>query len=453
MADQKQPPHNREAEEALLGSILINQDILLEVRTIIQTEDFFFTKNQEIYDASCALADQGKNIDLLTLNDALPDKSYGGPAYLTKLANAAPSSVHAASYADIVHKYGVKRRLLVAATAIAKGAWVEAKDHEELLAESQNLITEVAMSTATRGPVAIKEALGQHYDLVTEVQAGRVVSVPSGLVDLDKILAGGWKNTSLNVVAGVTGMGKTATMTTFARNVAVSGGTPVLFSLEQPTEQIVTRLIADKVGVPIDAFDIQDGLSQADLTKWHSAIADLEKVQFYIDDTPNQSVLQICNHVRRLKMMYDINVVFVDYLQLIQPSQSYRMRVLELADVMRHLHQCARETEIPFVLGAQISREVYNRSDKRPVLKDIRESGDIEQYSYTTTFLHRDDYWDPVTINKNVAELIVAKHRQGKTGTAKAIFMGEYSRLENAVFNPLGQAPSPIVTPPGGASI
>lgn len=306
------------------------------------------------------------------------------------------------------------------------------------------------MTTAAEikgGLVDARTAVDLHYKRTIAVQTGQILSVPSGLIDLDKILAGGYKGSTLNTLAGVTGMGKTAGLTTLTRNMALAGGVPVLFSLEQPVSQLVSRMIADKVKVPIDTFDMQGGLTQgnmADLIIEGDALAQL---RFFIDDTAGQNVQRICDQIQKLHEDQKITVALVDYLQMVRPSREVRMRYLEISNVLSHFHELAMKLDIPIILGAQLSREVFNRADRRPTLRDLRESGDIEQYSYTVTFLHRDDYWDPISLHKGVAELIVAKHRQGKTGVAKAVFMGQYSRLENMVLtnlNPPHIPPAPV---------
>ncbi len=294
------------------------------------------------------------------------------------------------------------------------------------------------------GLVDAKGALNTHVDRMIAVQSGQIVPVPTGLTDLDKILSGGLQNSTLNMLGGVTGIGKTAALTTIFRNVAVAGHKPVFISLEQPISQLITRMVADKAKVSLELFDIKGGLTQTDMREWTAAIGELEKLTFFIDDTPGQTVGRIRDLITKLHVDEGVDVAFIDYLQIIKPDRNQRMRYLEIDDSLRTLHELARELDIPILMGAQLSRDIMRRKDKIPNLADLRESGNIEQYAYTITFLHREDYWDPVTINRGTAQLIVAKHRQGKTGTAQAIFMGQYSRLENAVL--------PHFTPPPTAA-
>ncbi len=297
----------------------------------------------------------------------------------------------------------------------------------------------------SEGLFGTKAALEAHVDRTLLVQSGQIVPVPTGLADLDKILSGGLQKTTLNILGGVTGIGKTAALTTFFRNTAVAGHTPLFISLEQPISQLITRLIADKTKVALDLFDIKDGLSAFDMQEWSAAIGEMEKLKFWIDDTPGQDITRVKDLVTRLVAEKGVDVVFIDYLQIIRPDQSQRVRYLQIDEHLRVLHELARELDIPIMMGAQLNRDIMRRKDKSPNLADLRESGNIEQYAYTITFLHREDYWDPVTINRGTADLIVAKHRQGKTGIARAIFMGQYSRLENAALPHFTKTPA---TPP-----
>jgi replicative DNA helicase len=464
---KQQPPHNKDAEKAVLGSILVSPGVLLEVRNILQPDDFFINVHGIVWNAMCKLADQGDPPDVLLVDQALAGVDYGGPAYLTELITHIPSTLNAVHYAEIVHNMGTRRRLLNAASTTARRAMDVKKEIGEVVSESQSDMMEATINgSGRRGPVEMKAALEEHYDVTMSVQNGTITPVPSGLKDYDKILVGGWKPTTLNIIAARTGLGKTATMCTAAANVAFAGYVPLIFSAEQPTSQIITRLIADKAKISIDVFDQKDGLSDAMMQQWGAAIGELEKVKLYIDDTPGPSVTYITNEMRRLRIQASIDIVFIDYLQLIRPAKESRMRYLEIQDVLEHLHRAARELEIPVVLTAQIGREVDVRQGHRPVMKDLRESGDIENFAYTITFLHRDDFFDPNAINKNIAELIVAKHRQGPTGVASVIWRGKYSRLENAVIQTIdltksqpsttvpvvpavpGSTMSPVVTPP-----
>ncbi len=301
-------------------------------------------------------------------------------------------------------------------------------------------MTQPTPKKTVEGLVDARGALSTHVDRTLAVQSGQIVPVPSGLTDLDKILSGGFQKSTLNVIGGVTGVGKTAALTTIFRNVAFANHTPLFVSLEQPTSQLITRLVADKTGASLDLFDIKDGLTHTDLQAWTAAIGELEKLKFFIDDTPGQTIDRVKNVTTKLYADEGVDIVFVDYLQIVRPEKMTRMRYLEIDETLQVLHELARELDIPIVMGAQLSRDIFRRSDKTPMLADLRESGNIEQYAYTVVFLHREDYWDPVTINRGTAQLIVAKHRQGKTGTAQAIFRGQYSRLENAAL--------PHFTPP-----
>lgn len=436
--------HNREAEEAVLGSILTNPGILTEIRIILSAEDFFVHHNGFIFQAMCELTDEGSELDLILLDDKIMEE-YGGPAYLTKLINVTPTSLHGTHYAEIVKKFSRRRSLVVAAQQVAKGAFDVKNDVDDFSSEAQSLIIEAATHIGGEGPQDINTALELHHNYVDKAQSGEIKSVATGLLDWDWLLAGGFKETTINLLGARTGMGKTAVACTIAKNIALAGGVPAFFSLEQPTSQIVTRLVAQDVGVSTDKFDMKDGLTIAETKEWDRAMLEMKKVKFFIDDTPGLNVMDIVNRARVLKRAHNINILIIDYLQLVRPSKDYRMRYLEIKDVLDHLHICARELSIPIFTTVQLGRDIDSRQDKHPVLKDLRESGDLEQYGYSISFFHRDAFYDPATINQLGAELIVAKHRQGKTGKAQVIFRGEYSRVENAVLN--------TINLPGGTTI
>jgi len=303
------------------------------------------------------------------------------------------------------------------------------------------------------GLLDARDSLDTHVDRVLAVQSGQIVPVPTGLTDLDKILSGGMQNGTLNTIGGVTGIGKTAAMATIFRNIAMRGQVPVFISLEQSTAQMINRLVASMSQIPLDLFDIKGGMTDVDMTNWSDSVGKLERLKFYIDDTPGQSIKRVRQLITKLKADEDIDVAVIDYLQIVRPENTNKMRYLEIDEVLRELAEMAKELDIPVLMGAQLSRDIMRRSDKTPNLADIRESGNIEQYSYSITFLHREDYWDPVTINRGTAQLIVAKHRQGKTGTAQAIFMGQYSRLENAILPHFTPPHTPAAPPPATVSI
>jgi len=439
----KQELMNREAEEALLGSVLTNPPLLTEVRTTVSPDDFFIVRHKHIWEAVCELADEGSGIDLLTLDEKVSTSTtdYGGPSFLTKLINSVPTTLHIEEYAAIVHEYGTRRRLLNAAGEIGKAVYNKEKTVDQVIDISQNALIAAAFSGGGSGPVTLKQALSKHQEDVAKAQAGQIKAVPTGILDLDKKLAGGFRPATINVWAAFTGVGKTASAVTVAKNHAEIGGRPVFFSAEMPATRIVNRLVAPVIHVATQRFDIPGSLSSLEITNWGNAVTELEKLGLFIDDTPTPGVSYICNQVKRLRALEGIDLVIIDYLQLVRPSQTYRMRYLEVKDVLERLHATARQLEIPFLVMAQIGRVAARRQDKRPILSDLRESGDIEQFAYSIVLMHRDEYWDATTLNKGVAELNVAKHRDGDTGMVQCIFRGEYSRLENAVFKTINLNP------------
>jgi replicative DNA helicase len=438
---------NIEAEEGVIGGILVNPSMLIDARLFVKPEDFFIHKNGFIFQAMCELTDEGSQLDMILLDEKIKEE-YGGPAYLVKLTAQVSHSLHVVEYAKIVSDYARRRKIAQAGHDVYATAFDTGKDIDTVSAEAQGIVVDASSHTGGHGPIDMRQALEEHYDYVSKAQAGEIKAIPTGLIDWDNILAGGLKQQTINLIAARTGMGKTAVLCTVAKNRAIDGGCPAFFSLEQPTAQIMTRLISQDVGVSTDRFDIKDGLTQVELKEWDRAIAGMEKIKFFIDDTPGLNVLEIVNRCRVLKRAHDIDLVLVDYAQLIQPSMPQRMRYLEIKNVLDHLHVCSKELKVPILLAAQLGRDVDARQDHRPILKDLRESGDFEQYGYTITFFHREAFYDPTTINQLGGELIVAKHRQGKTGTADVVFRGQYSRVENAMLKTVH-----LTQPPSGAAI
>jgi replicative DNA helicase len=428
-------PSNRDAEMGLLGSILINPNSIAEIRPLVEAEDFFLAQHQWIYQAMLALDDKGQHVDLVLMDAALAGKDYGGVAYLTQLLTSTPMSLAAPGYARLIHDLAVRRKLIMQAQMQARLAFNTEMELEEVVTQSMDEFDRATASRSGEGPQDAHEVMSMHYDQVTQAQAGSIKSIPTGLLDWDKYLAGGFKPQTINIVGGRTGIGKTVVATTVLKNTALAGYTPLFFSLEQPAAQIANRLVAKDVGASVEMFDQKDGLTQGELQKWNDTVGKMERLKFFIDDTPGRDINYILSQARRLKKQHSIGLVIIDYIQLIQPARKNAKNSLEeITDVLKHLHNGLRILDLPCLATAQLSRELDKRQDKHPLMADLYGSSQWEHYSYSITFLHRDDFYDAASLNKGMAELIVAKHRQGPTGTATVVFLGKYARLENAVI-------------------
>jgi replicative DNA helicase len=423
----KLQPHNVEAEEAVLGSLLIDPDAIIRVSPFLQPGDFFVERHAWIYDAVRELQERREPADLVTLTDELSRRSQleeiGGPAFLTSLVNATPTAIHAEYYARIVERTAVLRRLIGAAGEIARLAYDVSRDVDEVVDEAEQIIFAVSGQQISRDLRPIHQILDQYYDRVEYLykHRGEIVGIPTGLADLDKLL-GGLQRSDVIILAGRPGMGKTSLALSIALQSARRYHKRVaIFSLEMSDEQLVQRLISAETGIDSQRLrlgDIKDNewatLIQATKLLSHTAL--------YIDDTPAISVMQLRAKARRLHAEFGLDLLVVDYLQLMQGETRSENRQQEISYISRSIKALARELNIPILALSQLSRQVESRHDKRPMLSDLRESGSIEQDADVVMFVYRDDVYNPDTEFPNIAEIIVAKHRSGPTGIFSVYF-------------------------------
>ena len=433
------PPHNIDAEQSLLGAILISENIIYDVVDIVRAEDFYRNDNKMIYESMMDLFSKNSPINIITVCDTLSNKGQlekvGGTAYLATIADEVPISANAVSYAKIVAEKSIQRRLISAAQDIAKYAYEPDGDPGDLVEFAEKQIFEIAQRKSKKPYAHIGDVLADVYTQLEELSASKgVAGVPTGFVDLDKKLSG-LHNSDLILVAARPGMGKTAWMMNIAQYAAVKKNIPVaIFNLEMSKEQVVTRILSGESGVSNEKLrsgELADG-DWADLAE---AVGTLSEAPIYIDDSAEVSISSIRAKCRKLKMEKDIKLIVIDYLQLMQGSRKgggEANRVQEVAEISRALKIMAKELNVPVVVGSQLSRAVEGRQDKRPMLSDLRESGSIEQDADIVLFLYRDYYYNKEdTQFKNVAEVIVGKHRNGSTGTIELYFDEEHIRFKN----------------------
>lgn len=426
-----------EAEEAVLGSILIDPDAIIRVAAILKPEDFYREKHGWIYDTALILHERREPIDFLTVCDELERREQlsevGGAAFITTLINFVPTSIHAEHYARIVERTATRRRLIEAAGQIAALAYQEAEDVDEVVDRAEQVLFGVSERRISRELVPIKQVLSEYYDRIEYLtrHQGEMIGIPTGFSDIDKLL-GGLQRSDLVILAARPSVGKTSLALSFAHNAAKKHGQRVaFFSLEMSDEQVVQRLIAAETGINAQRLRRGD-IEQDEWGRFIKATSDLAETHIYIDDTPSISALELRTKARRLHAEIGIDLIVVDYLQLMRGDFRSENRVQEISSISRALKALARELNVPVLALSQLSRGVESRTDKRPILSDLRESGALEQDADVVIFIYRDEMYNENTERPNIADIMVAKHRNGPTGSVSLYFRKELAQFLEA---------------------
>ncbi len=431
------PPHTLEAEEAVLGSLLIDPDAILEVASFLKAEYFYREQNRWIYQAIVDLHEAREPLDFVTLADTLRKRSQledaGGEGYLIGLLNAVPTSVNARSYARLVEGAALRRRLIGAATAIANLAYDEDEDVNVVLDRSEQALFSISESRTTRDLMPVRDIARDYLDRIEELNArgDDMIGVPTGFVDIDRLL-GGLNKSDLLIVAARPGMGKTSFQLGMALHAGLRHGKRIaIFNLEMSGEQLVQRMIAAETR--IDSQRLRRGqLHDQEWPIFLEAVGRLSETRIFIDDTPSITPLQLRTKCRRLYAEHGLDLVMIDYMQLMQAERTTNNRVQEISEISRSLKSLARELDVPVITASQLSRAVENRQDKRPQLSDLRDSGSIEQDADIVMFIYRDEYYNPDTTDRpNIAEINIAKHRNGPTGVVDLYWHGKLATFRN----------------------
>lgn len=430
-------PHSVEAEEAVLGSILINPDALFEVLSFLRSEDFFIVRHAWIWEAILKLHERRDPIDYLTVVTELEQMGrlaeIGGAAYILSLINKTPSALNVEGYGRIVERMAIRRRLIEAAGQVARAAHSEETNIEEVINQAERAIFEVTERRLTRELVPVKDVVSDYFDHVSFMARHQemVMGVPTGFTDLDRLL-GGMQKSDLIIIAARPGMGKSSMLNTILLNAARLQQRVALFSLEMSNEQLVQRFISAETRIP--SHKLREGrLDEKDWAEFVKATEHISSLPIYLDDTPALSTQELRTKARRLFYEYGLDLIMVDYLQLMTTPFRTDNRVQEISYISRALKQLARELNVPVVAAAQLSRAVEQRNDKRPLLSDLRESGSIEQDSDVVIFIYRDAYYNPDTPDGNRTEVHVAKHRNGPTGVVDLVFIPELTQFRDGV--------------------
>lgn len=440
-------PFSREAEEAVLGSVLVNAEVYFDVAHFIAPEDFYLHRNRWIWEAFTSLHDQRLPIDLLTVSEELERQErlaeVGGPAYLTALINSVPTSLHAEAYGHLVEESATRRRLLEAANQVARLAYQSDTTVEDVVNEAEKAIFAVSERRLTHELQPIKTVLSSYYDRVDYLARHRdeTIGVPTGFIDLDRLL-GGMQPSDLLIIAGRPGQGKSGFCLSAAKNASQLHKKHVaVFSLEMSNEQLVQRLVAQETSIDSQRLRLGD-IHDDEWPLFTQAVSALGNTHIYLDDTPAITPLQLRTKCRRLHMEVGLDLVIVDYLQLMTGDTRMDNRVQEVSYISRNLKVLARELKVPVLAAAQLSRAVEQRSDKRPVLSDLRESGSLEQDADVVMFIYRPDQYDTDTLKQNIAEIIVSKHRNGPVGSVELVFRKSLAKFENAETRRAGPGPA-----------
>lgn len=434
------PPQNIDAEKSLLGAVLTDQSVMLDVLEILQPDDFYRTDHSIIFSAMVSLFNLSKPIDIITVTEELSSsgnlEKAGGPQYLISLTDDVQIVSNAVQYASIVSDKAIQRRLIKAGSDIVKAGYAPEGDINSLLEFSEKSVFDVAQKRSNKSYVKISDVLPGVFEEISELSQGKQTSsIPTGFTELDKILHG-LHSPDLIIVAARPGVGKTAFMLNIAQYAAVKKGIPVaVFNLEMSNEQLVKRLISSEAGIESEKLSTGQ-LTTEDWNNFAGIFDTLGNAPIYFDDETDMTVTSIRTKCRKLKLERDIKLIIIDYLQLTSPGNknSRENRTTEVSEISRALKVMARELEVPVIVGSQLSRKIEERGDKRPMLSDLRESGSIEQDADIVLFLHREDMYNKESQFKNIAEVIIGKHRNGATGTIQLGYEPTKMSFRNIAF-------------------
>ena len=432
---ERMPPHNIEAEQAVLGAMLIKKEAIVEAQEILRPDDFYREAHRVVFEAMESLVREGEPVDIVTVTESLRKSGLldqvGGITFLANLTNSVPSTANLAHYAKIVKEKAILRALIDVSTEIAGMAYEGSEDIAVQLDGAEQKILAIAGGRTTGAFTPIKDVVFDAVDRVSELAKakGGITGLSTGLATLDSVTRGLQKS-DLIIVAARPAMGKTAFVLNLATHVALQGGTVAFFSLEMPREQLMHRIFCAEG--QIDATHLARGeLNDEEWSRLVKVADRMIKTNLYFDDTSSTTVMDIRTRARRLKAEHGLDLIAIDYLQLIQAPGRAENRTLAVAEMTRSLKVLARELSVPIVVLSQLSRATEGRSDKRPMLSDLRESGSIEQDADIVMFLYREDYYNQDTENANITELSIAKHRNGATDTVKLFFQKEYTRFRD----------------------
>ena len=433
---EKVPPQNLEAEMAVLGSMLMDEDAISVATEILTTDAFYKDTHRKIFEAILGLYNANKAVDLITLTDELKRQGtledIGGASFLTALANSVPTAANISHYVSIVKEKSILRTLITNSTRIISLCYESEGNVDEVVDDAERLVFEVSDRKSQGSYIHLKEIIKDSIETIDRLYQKKehVTGVPTGYIDFD-IKTAGLQSSDLIVIAGRPSMGKSALALGIAEYAGVTEKVPTaIFSLEMSKEQLVQRLLCSHAKG--DAHKVRTGyLATSDWPRLTAAAGKLSEAPIFIDDTPAISVMELRAKARRLKAHHDIQLIILDYMQLMRGSMGAESRQQEISEISRSLKALARELSVPVIAISQLSRAVESRTDHRPQLSDLRESGAIEQDADVVVLILREEYYNSTPDNQGIAEVIIAKQRNGPVGALKLAFIKEYTRFEN----------------------
>jgi len=433
----KVPPHDIDAEQAVIGSMLTDKDAVVDAVETLKSDDFYRQDNKTIYEAILNLYNRAEPIDIITVKSELTSlgklEAVGGLEYIAVLPDKVPTTANVEKYIKIVEEKSILRRLIKASNELIDLGYAETEDVDTIMDQAEKKVFEISQGKNQKGYTPIKDILVESFAELEKLynQKEPITGIPTGFADLDYKTAG-LHNSDLVLVAARPAMGKSAFALNIATNAAVQAKVPtVIFNLEMSKSQLVSRILCSEAMV--DSNKVRTGkIEEDDWVKLATALGPLSEAPIYIDDTPGITVTEIRAKCRKLKMEKNLGLIVIDYLQLIQGSgKRNSSREQEISEISRSLKILAKELDVPVIALSQLSRAAEQRADHRPMLSDLRESGAIEQDADIVMFLYRDDYYNPDSEKKNIAEVIMAKHRAGSTGTVELLWLGSYTKFVN----------------------
>ncbi|MBI3351087.1 MAG: replicative DNA helicase [Nitrospirae bacterium] len=439
---QKLPPQNIEAEQSVLGAILLENSAVNKALEIIRLDDFYKESHRKIFSAMLDLSERNEGIDLITLTEQLKSKNaleaVGGTGYLSQLINVTPTSANVKFHSKIIHEKAVLRNLIFTAHEIESMCYELTEDVPDLIDLAEKKIFEISQEKIRSSFFPIKEIVRHSFEMIEKLYETRegITGVPSGFKGLDKMTTG-FQPSDLVIIAGRPSMGKTALALNIAQHAGVHRhATVAVFSLEMSKEQLVLRMLCSEARV--DAHKLRSGfLGREDWPRLTHAAGKLTEAKIFIDDTPAMSILEMRAKARRLKAEHQLHMIIVDYLQLMRGRGNADNREQEISDISRSLKSLAKELQVPVLALSQLSRAVESRNDKRPMLSDLRESGAIEQDADVVIFIYRDEVYHPNNEEKKgTAEINIGKQRNGPIGTVDLVYNNQYTRFDDPYLQP-----------------
>ncbi|AET70972.1 replicative DNA helicase [Desulfosporosinus orientis DSM 765] len=432
----KVPPQNLEAEQAVLGAMMLEPEAGSSVFEILQPDDFYRDNHRLIFSAIQDLSEKGNPVDLVSVAEVLRRQGrleqVGGIATISEIARSVPSAANVEYYARLVSEKALLRQLIRATSSIMERGYEPGEEAHSLLEEAEKLILDLSRQRVKEGFTAIRDVLLDTFEKIEYLYAnkGNLTGVPTFFTELDRMTSG-WQPSDLVIIAARPSMGKTAMVLNMAQNASVRAKVPVgIFSLEMSKEQLVQRMLCGEAMV--DQQRVRTGeLLDSDWPKLTRAVGPLSDAPIFIDDTVGISLAELRSKARRLKTEHNLGMIVIDYLQLLSVGKKSESRQQEVAQISRSLKGIARELKVPVIALSQLNRGVEQRQDKRPIMSDLLESGAIEADADVISFIYRDEYYHPESEKKGIAELIIAKHRNGPVGTVELGFLKEFTKFVN----------------------